>query len=69
MVKNGEISDHLRGFSIGGNTVEVLKNVTGIGNDMKLKLPGSCGKKGQSISVDAGGPHVRVRDMIVGGLR
>ena len=68
MIKNGEIGDHLRGFSIGGSTLEVLEKVTGVGNDLKLKLPGSCGKKGQSISVDAGGPHLRVRDMIVGGL-
>jgi len=32
-----------------------------------MKMPGMCGKDGQSAPTDCGGPHVRVRDVVVGG--
>ncbi len=28
---------------------------------------GTCGKSGQGVPVDDGGPYVKVKDMLVGG--
>ena len=40
-----------------------------VGKDLVLIGPGHCGKRGQLVPVDDGGPHIRVKDVIVGGLQ
>lgn len=62
---NGEIADPVRNVSISGNTLQTLLKVEAIGKDFKLS-PGRCGK-GQTAFVCDGGPHIRIKEVIVGG--
>ena len=67
MIRNGELAEHLRDVSFSGMTLETLMNIDALSNELEFLLPGTCGKEGQGMSVDAGGPHVRVSEVVVGG--
>jgi TldD protein len=62
---NGEVGEPVRNASISGNTLETLHKVDAVGKDFEL-WPGRCGK-GQTAFVCDGGPHIRVKEMLVGG--
>jgi TldD protein len=64
-IVNGELSEPVRNVSISGNTLETLFKVDAVGKDFEL-WPGRCGK-GQTAFVCDGGPHVRVKGVLVGG--
>ena len=66
IVKNGEFATSLRDVSLSGNTLEILNNVTAVGNDLELNS-GRCGKAGQLVPVSDGAPHVLVNKAMVGG--
>jgi len=65
-IVKGEIRKPVRNLSISGNTLETLQKVEAVGKDFEL-WPGRCGKDGQTAFVCDGGPHTRVREVIVGG--
>ncbi len=46
-----------------------MANIDAVGRDVKVKTNvfGGCGKWGQLVRVGLGGPHVRVRNLSVGG--
>lgn len=67
-IKNGEVGQRFRDASLSGIILEVLNKVEAIGDDFILGDPGYCGKGGQSARTTDGGPHLRVADMVVGGL-
>jgi TldD protein len=62
---NGEIGASIRDASISGNTLETLHEVDAVGKDVLLD-PGRCGK-GQTAFISDGGPHIRVKEVVVGG--
>ena len=64
-IVNGEIGDPVRGASISGSTLETLFKVDAVGKDFEL-WPGRCGK-GQTGFICDGGPHIRVKEVLVGG--
>ena len=64
-IVKGELGSPVRNASISGNTLETLYKVDAVGKDFKL-WPGRCGK-GQIAFVCDGGPHIRVREVTVGG--
>jgi TldD protein len=64
-ITKGEIGDPVRDVSISGNTLETLFEVDAVGKDFEL-WPGRCGK-GQEAFVCDGGPHTRVKEVLVGG--
>jgi TldD protein len=64
-IVNGQIGDPVRDASISGSTLETLFKVDAVGRDFEL-WPGRCGK-GQTAFVCDGGPHIRVKEVIVGG--
>lgn len=66
-IRRGQIAEHLRDVSISGMTLETLINADAVSSDFELSMPGMCGKNGQGMPINAGGPHVRVRDIVVGG--
>ncbi len=68
-IRGGEIGEMLRDVVLTGNVFETLRNIEMLGNDFELKGgAGGCGKDGQSpLPVTDGAPHVRIRDVIVGG--
>jgi TldD protein len=63
-IEKGELRESYRGATISGNAFEVLKNVDGVGKDLKL-IVGMCGKE-QTNYVGTGGPHLRTK-VLVGG--
>ena len=67
MIEHGAVGEPLRDVSISSLTLDVLANIDAVGDDWEMKMPGMCGKHGQAAPTDCGGPHVRVRDVVVGG--
>jgi len=64
-IVNGELGKPVRNASISGNTLETLLKVDAVGKDLEL-WPGRCGK-GQTAFVCDGGPHIKVKEVLVGG--
>jgi len=71
MIKNGKIGPMLRDVVLTGNVFETLKNIDGIGNDLEMHGGlGGCGKDRQfPLPVSDGGPHIRIRNVVVGGKK
>jgi TldD protein len=67
MIRNGKIAEHLRDVSVAGMTLEALMNIDAVANDFEMRMPGMCGKDGQGMYVDNGGPHLRMKELVVGG--
>jgi TldD protein len=68
-IKNGRPGRMFRDIQLSGNVFSTLKNIAMIGNDMKMFGGlGGCGKGGQSpLPVSFGGPHMLIRDVLIGG--
>ncbi len=64
-IVNGEIGEPVRDASISGNTLETLFKVDAVGKDFELSS-GRCGK-GQTAFIGDGGPHIRLKEVTVGG--
>jgi len=67
-ITKGEVGQRYRDASLSGLIMEVLHNVEAVGRDFILTDPGYCGKGGQSARTTDGGPHIRVANMVIGGL-
>jgi TldD protein len=67
MIRNGQLAEQVRDVSISGMTLETLANALGVSRDFELEMPGNCGKSGQSMPVNGGGPYVKVKEIVVGG--
>ena len=67
MIEHGRLGEPLRDVSISSMTLDTLRNIDAVGDDFEMDMPGTCGKDGQGAPTDAGGPHVRVRQVVVGG--
>ncbi|OQX52287.1 MAG: hypothetical protein B5M53_09020 [Candidatus Cloacimonas sp. 4484_209] len=69
LIKDGRITKMVRDVILTGNVFETLKNIDAIGNDFSLHGGlGGCGKDGQfPLPVSHGGPHIRIRNVVVGG--
>jgi TldD protein len=70
IVRGGEVSELVRGTIVSGNILEVLKDVELVAKDVKIytSVFGGCGKGGQMVRVGMGGPHIKVKRIIVGGV-
>ena len=66
LIENGQVTSPLRDVALMGTILETLHNIDGLGKEFMLAGPGFCGK-GQTVPVSDGGPHVRLRDAVVGG--
>jgi len=68
-IEKGKLGKKLRDVVLTGNVFETLKNIDAVGSDVKLfGGMGGCGKDGQSpLRVSDGGPHCRIRNMVIGG--
>ncbi len=69
MIRKGKIAEMVRDVTLSGNVFTTLKNIDAIGNDQTIHNgPGGCGKGGQMpLPVSEEGPHIRIRDVIIGG--
>ena len=70
-IVNGKIGKMVRDVVLSGNVFETLMNIDKIGNDLQLHGGlGGCGKGGQMpLPVSHGGPHIRIRNVVIGGAR
>jgi len=66
-IVKGEVGEPVRNMSISGNTLETLLKVDAVGKDFGLTA-GRCGK-GQTAFTGDGGPHLRVKEILIGGAR
>jgi TldD protein len=66
LIEQGKVTGPVRGATLIGNGVEVLRSIDAIANDLEVK-PGMCGKEGQLVSVGSGQPTIRIRELTVGG--
>ncbi len=71
VIRKGEVGELVRAVTISGYILETLKEVDAVARDLKVTTSvfGACGKAGQRVHVGDGGPHVRVKRMVVGGGR
>jgi TldD protein len=66
LIKNGEKKDPVRGFTLTGKAIDILKTVDMVGEDLIL-TGGHCGKGEEDWApVTSGGPYMRAK-IIVGG--
>jgi len=68
-IVNGKIGPMVRDVVLTGNVFQTLNNIEMIGQDFKLEgSSGGCGKGEQwPLPTTTGAPHVRIRDVTVGG--
>jgi TldD protein len=67
-VENGKILYPVKGATLIGSGPQCLKQVSLIGNDLRLDSGvGTCGKEGQSVPVGVGQPTLRLDGLTVGG--
>jgi len=70
LIENGKITAPVRGATLIGDGATVLKNVSMVGNDLKLDSGvGTCGKSGQSVPVGVGQPTLKIDQLTVGGTQ
>ena len=67
MIEHGRLGEPLRDVSVSGLILETLQNIDMVGDDFQMIFPGTCGKGGQGVPTDCGGPHLRVKEIVVGG--
>lgn len=69
LIENGEITKPLKDVALSGATLEILSQIDAIGKTQEFGTPGFCGKGGQLVPVGDGGPHIRIKEAIVGGMQ
>jgi len=68
LIEDGKITAPVKGATLIGDGPTVLRQVTAVGNDLKLDQGvGICGKEGQTIPVSVGLPTIKIREITVGG--
>jgi TldD protein len=66
LIEGGRVTAPVRGATLVGNGLEVLRAIDGIAGDLEIAT-GYCGKGGQTVPAGVGQPHVRIRELTVGG--
>jgi TldD protein len=66
LIEGGRVTSPVRGATLVGNGIEALGAIDGIADDLDIAT-GYCGKAGQSVAAGVGQPHVRLRELTVGG--
>jgi TldD protein len=68
LIEDGKVTAPVKGATLIGDGPTVLREVTMVGNDLKLDQGvGICGKEGQSVPVSVGLPTIKIREITVGG--
>ncbi len=66
LLKDGEITEPVRGATLTGNGPEILKSIDMVASDLGFSI-GTCGKDGQGVPVSDAMPTVRIPEIVVGG--
>ncbi|MFX1563801.1 MAG: TldD/PmbA family protein [Promethearchaeota archaeon] len=67
LIEKGERTTIVRDASIAGLILEILPKIDAVCNDFFYDS-GTCGTQGQEVWVMSGGPHIRIRQVPVGGV-
>ncbi len=70
-IRNGKLGKMYKNIVLSGNVFTTLRNIAMIGNDRSMYGGlGGCGKGGQSpLPVSFGGPHLLIKDVLIGGAQ
>ena len=69
-INYGKIGSPIKGATLIGDGPSILKEVSMVGNDMKLDPGiGTCGKAGQGVPVGVAQPSILINKMTVGGTQ
>jgi len=68
-IRKGRLAEKLREVVLTGNVFKTLGNIDAVADDLRLHGGlGGCGKDGQiPLRVGDGGPHCRMRNVVIGG--
>ena len=66
LIKNGKITEPVRGATLIGNGPEVLHKIDMVGDNL-AHGQGMCGSVSGSIPANVGQPRVKIRDIVIGG--
>ena len=66
LIREGKLSEPIRGATLVGNGPQVLSIVDRVGNDLGFST-GTCGKDGQGAPVTDAQPTLRIPELTVGG--
>jgi len=67
-IKNGKKARLVRDLNISGNLYQTLADISAIGSDIKFSKRGGCGKGQTNVRSCMGGPHVLIKNLVVGGV-
>ena len=68
LIENGRVGPLIRDVMLAGNVFKTMHAIDAIGDDLTIcERGGQCGKGGQGVLVTLGSPHLRIRDVVVGG--
>jgi len=69
MIRDGKVAELVKDVTLGGNLFQSLQAIEALAGDFRWnQTSGGCGKAGQvPLPVTEGAPHVRFRELLVGG--
>lgn len=68
LIERGKITSPVKGATLIGSGIEVMQQISMVGNDLALDQGvGICGKEGQSVPVGVGQPTLKLDRITVGG--
>jgi TldD protein len=67
MIRRGQVAELVRDVILSGNLFVTLEHIEAVGNDFEWAERGMCGKGQGGLPVSMGGPHIRIRDVLIGG--
>jgi len=69
VIRNGKLAELVKDVVLAGNLFQSLQAIDGLAADFRFnQMGGGCGKGGQfPLPVTEGAPHVRFRELLVGG--
>ncbi len=68
LLKNGQISDMVRGATLIGNGPRIIREINMVGTDLGFGV-GTCGKDAQGVPVSDAQPTLRIPQIVVGGTK
>ena len=67
MIRDGQVAELIRDVILSGNLFVTLENIDAVGSGFRWADYGVCGKGQGGLAVGMGAPHIRIRDVLVGG--
>lgn len=68
MIRGGQIAEMVRDVVLSGNLFITLAHIDAVGDDLQWPARGgTCGKGQGGLPVGMGAPHIRIRDVVIGG--